>query len=98
MAGHAGDAAAGMHGGAAEVEAGNGCAVVGEMGGRPAEEDLVGGQVAVVHVAIGQPEAGFEVARGEHLVVQDGVAAEARSVAGDGAERLVEDVLAHLFQ
>src|SRR5262245_30318475 len=77
LAGASRDAAAGMGAGAGEVQAFEVLGrqpVAGMPEERPPEVELVEAGLAVERVATGQPEAGFEIDRREHLAVGDQLA------------------------
>src|SRR5262249_15184623 len=90
------DAAAGVGGGAAEVEAAHGGAVVGVAGDGTEEEELRRRHRSLEDVAAGEAEAALDVERGEDLAVEDGAAEvwgvlihEGETAVGKGLLRVV---------
>src|SRR6516225_10885061 len=67
-----------MSGGAAQVQSRYRCAVVGPVRGGALPEQLVGRELAVKDVALGQADDGLELRRNERLDVDD-LCREARS-------------------
>src|SRR5215472_2823867 len=88
VAARAHDAAAGMSGGAAQVEAADGRAVVGVAGEGAPEEELIRRHRSLEDVAAGESEALLDVPRGEHLPGDDR-AAEVRRVIVHGPKAAV---------
>src|SRR5215472_16531711 len=83
VAARAHDAAAGMSGGAAQVEAADGRAVVGVAGKGTPEEELVQRHRSLEDVAAGEAEAMLDVPRGQDVPGDDGTAEVRRVVVHD---------------
>src|ERR1700676_5149126 len=72
VAGGPGDTTAGMGSSAAEVEAGDGTAVLRPSSDRTVEKQLFKIEVAVENVAFGESIGAFQIERGENLAGDDG--------------------------
>jgi hypothetical protein len=72
VAGSTGDAAAGMSSGAAEIETGDGSAVLRPSSHGAVEKQLFETEVAVENIAFGQSVGAFQIERGENLACDNG--------------------------